>query len=150
MSKDSSIMPGYQSHKRVRASVITEIQTHGGKTTVYTESGYQYEATADWLRRIEPDKGDYLVQYSDGYMSACPAQTFVEGNRLVTLGEFADDTDDTDTDGDLYGSVIHELISKSGAAKQGTEALAFAQAAAVVAEASRHASIISHHHSLKG
>lgn len=77
-------LPLYQSHKKVRASKITEwvLADHGSRLDIVTENG---TITLDpaWALRHKPEVGGYYVVYEDGYASYSPAQAFEEGYTRI-------------------------------------------------------------------
>jgi hypothetical protein len=78
--------PKYLSHKEVSAAKIAAVD-HGadGSITVHLEGGFDSVVIShhDRKHKPAPEKGWYLVQYSDGYISFSPAAAFEEGYALV-------------------------------------------------------------------
>ena len=90
-------MKGYQCHKVVEAAKIIQMVDEGGDElsfivdhiiTVDDASGddQMYEvvkAPKNILSRYEPQDGDYLVKYEDGYLSISPCAAFEAGYSLL-------------------------------------------------------------------
>ena len=81
-------LPLYQSHKKVRAAKITEIESHesdgtGSHTMIFGEIGGSKFLTDDWQSRFKPEVGGYYVVYDDGYTSFSPAKAFEEGYSRI-------------------------------------------------------------------
>lgn len=79
-------IPRYISHKQVWALEISAVEEgkdiEGGKAKFvsFAEPGYAaIECPADMFARYTPVKGDFLVEYSDGYKSFSPRKAFLEG-----------------------------------------------------------------------
>jgi hypothetical protein len=74
--------PKYVSHKEVGAAKISEVEVGAdGSLTVHLEGGFDNVVIShhDRKHKPHPEKGGYLVQYSDGYTSFSPAKAFEEG-----------------------------------------------------------------------
>ncbi len=75
-------MRKYQSHKVVEAAIIESwVQTEAGPIQVKTDQG-TWLAKFNIFARGNPQVGDYLVRYEDGYLSWSPAKAFEEGYTL--------------------------------------------------------------------
>lgn len=72
-------LPEYISHKRVHALRISGFIE--GKPVVVTPDGVSriVEVPAVVFHRSTPKVGDYLVRYSDGYISYSPREQFETG-----------------------------------------------------------------------
>lgn len=81
-------LPKWQSHKVVSADKI--VGTQQGSTITKDDTGVRWTLEGgrviapshDLLRRAgdrRPAKGDYYVEYDDGYQSWSPAKAFEEG-----------------------------------------------------------------------
>lgn len=81
-------MPAFVSHKRVQAAPIVEVhEGHNGFDAVTVDLGDGRKLrvpceTAMFLRHA-PAPGDYLVRYSDGYLSFSPKRAFDEGYTVA-------------------------------------------------------------------
>jgi hypothetical protein len=78
--------PKYLSHKEVSAAKIAAVdQGADGSITVHLEGGFDSVTIShhDRKHKPAPEKGWYLVQYSDGYISFSPAAAFEEGYALA-------------------------------------------------------------------
>lgn len=84
-------MPQYQSHKKVWALKIAAVIQVGESTTTdespIVEVQFENEAFAAQRCNLRgkptPERGWYLVQYEDGYISFSPGKAFEDGNTLV-------------------------------------------------------------------
>ena len=78
-------MRRYQSHKIVEAAKILGIQrmTPDGNYAVAIDDGEGLDVPPKVFARGEPEVGDYMVRYSDGYLSWSPAQAFEDGYILL-------------------------------------------------------------------
>ncbi len=82
-------MPVYQSHKRVWALKIKEVN---GNTITPADAGYApFEVDEAYTEKHNPQAGGYFVQYEDGYKSFSPAKAFEDGYppivpRVLTQG----------------------------------------------------------------
>lgn len=68
--------PKYVSHKEVSAAKISEVDPGAdGSLTLHLEGGFDNVVISHHDRRHKPvpEKGWYLVQYADGYISFSPA-----------------------------------------------------------------------------
>lgn len=89
MAPDSPVamveMPKYESHKKVHALKIAEIDaTEGGAFITPEEEGYaQFRVSDEYLLKHKPKVGGYYVVYADGYKSWSPAEAFEEGYTLI-------------------------------------------------------------------
>src|ERR1700748_299634 len=83
-------MPRYQSHKKVWALEIKNVEAHpeqgqaGERVTQFrlhfAEKGYaSMLAPAEMFSRYVPVPGDFYVVYDDGYKSFSPRKAFLEG-----------------------------------------------------------------------
>lgn len=72
-------MPRYKSHKQVWALEIADVT--GCKLTFADEGYAPIDVPAEMFLRYTPVKGDFFVQYADGYKSFSPRQTFLEGYK---------------------------------------------------------------------
>jgi hypothetical protein len=84
-------MPRYQSHKKVWALKIKDIDYHGDSTNGTTggritpaEDGYApFEVSGEYMNKHNPQIGGYYVQYEDGYKSYSPAEAFESGHTAL-------------------------------------------------------------------
>lgn len=80
--------PKYVSHKEVGAVKIESVE-HGadGSVIVHLEGGFDNVVIShhDKKHKPVPEKGMYLVQYADGYISFSPAKAFEDG--YTPIGE---------------------------------------------------------------
>ncbi len=76
--------PLYQSHKKVRAVKIVNIEHLEEERVLLTpeEPFEPFEVTIDWMTKRGAAVGGYYVQYEDGYTSYSPAGSFEKGNTL--------------------------------------------------------------------
>ena len=75
-------MKTYQSHKQVKAAQIEKVfpQNDENKHLVKVVGEENpIPVHSDVFSRYQPEKGDYLVQYEDGYLSVSPQKAFEEG-----------------------------------------------------------------------
>lgn len=80
--------PKYLSHKEVSAAKISAVdQGADGSIIVHLEGGFDNVVIShhDRKHKPAPEKGWYLVQYSDGYISFSPAASFEEGYALMPV-----------------------------------------------------------------
>lgn len=89
-SKNGAPMPQYQSHKKVWALKITQVDDLGTDTTtdenpiVMVRFDAPFEPMRFNLRgKPTPEAGWYWVTYPDGYTSFSPAAAFEEGYTLI-------------------------------------------------------------------
>lgn len=85
---NQSTAPLYISHKKVRALRITSVVRVSASITdalftVNLEDGTEAELPREMTARYEPQAGDYLVRYEDGYESISPAKAFTDGYTKV-------------------------------------------------------------------
>lgn len=74
-------MPRYKSKKLVWA---LEVKSIDGNTVTPADKGYApIEMKPEVFARYTPVKGDFLVQYGDGYWSVSPRKPFIEGYDRV-------------------------------------------------------------------
>jgi hypothetical protein len=79
-------LPQYQSHKKVWAIKIAEIEIHGDGSAIITPvdtdigSYFTLPGFRERYKGTEEDKG-YFVRYEDGYESWSPSKAFEEGYR---------------------------------------------------------------------
>lgn len=98
MSDCQAEMPKYRCHKEVWALKIKTvtlqfIKSEESKTGVipdgavltFEEPGYApVHCDAQWTEKFDPQPGQYLVTYKDGYTSVSPAAAFEEGySRII-------------------------------------------------------------------
>ena len=72
-------LPVYQSHKRVRAARIDHVERQGSALHIFIEVDgmlRDVEVSPSLVARGVPGAGDYLVIYSDGYVSWSPKRAF--------------------------------------------------------------------------
>lgn len=81
MDNGAREMPRYQSHKKVWALKIADID--GVMVTPENESYATFAVSTDYLRKHEPKIGGYYVVYDDGYASFSPADAFEGGYTLI-------------------------------------------------------------------
>lgn len=79
-------LPTYQSHKRVQAARIVDVDQESGILLV--AEGIPGMTTpvrvpAGFFARSAPAIGDYFVRYRDGYVSHSPAKEFEDGYALA-------------------------------------------------------------------
>ena len=75
-------MPRYQSHKRVWALQIANIEDKGdgGATITPVEAGYApFDVSAEYVSKHAPDVGGFYVVYPDGHKSWSPEAAFKNG-----------------------------------------------------------------------
>ena len=79
-------MPRYQSHKKVWALKIREIERdlrNQTWTIVPSDVGYDsFEVPEEYIQKHSPVVGGYYVAYGDGYKSFSPPKAFEEGYIL--------------------------------------------------------------------
>lgn len=79
----ASLMPQYQSHKKVWALKIKTILPMAG-AFIPEDSRYdQVTLTPEYIEKHKPKEGGYYVVYEDGYKSFSPAEAFEEGYTLI-------------------------------------------------------------------
>lgn len=87
MSEAITELPKYQSHKKVWALKIKEIEEdvhNNGYYLVPEEEGYiKVAITKEWMVRFKPEIGGYYIVYEDGYSSYSPAKAFEEGYTKI-------------------------------------------------------------------
>ena len=80
-------MPVYQSHKKVWALKIKEIevsQENGSGTITPEDEGYApFQVSKEYMEKHQPTKGGYFVEYKGGYKSFSPAKAFEEGYSRI-------------------------------------------------------------------
>jgi len=89
MTDNAVEMPRYKCHKKVWALKIAGIEydhdkakaenreTDGSATITPAEGGYApFKVSHDYVRKHNPQVGDYFVQDEDGYASFSPADAF--------------------------------------------------------------------------
>ena len=71
----------YVSHKVVQAVQITQVKegSTGGALLGLADGFAPYVAVPSMTERYMPVPGDYLMLYSDGYVSISPKKAFDEG-----------------------------------------------------------------------
>lgn len=87
-------MPQYQSHKKVWALQIASVEYIGSDTTTdenpIVEVGFVNPRFAprkfNLANKPIPQKGWYMVQYEDGYISFSPKEAFENGYSLISEG----------------------------------------------------------------
>lgn len=77
---DPSSGPVYLCSKKVRAQQIAGV--HGYWLTFTTPGVQPLEVPPVMFARREPEVGDYLVTYEDGYQSISPKAVFEDGYKL--------------------------------------------------------------------
>ena len=76
----------YQCNKAVRAARIQEIVHNSkGGFTLYLEDGGTYKISNDFLHKHSPKSGEYLIIYSDNYVSVISRKTFDETYTLTEM-----------------------------------------------------------------
>ena len=80
--KDDISMKQYKCHKVVEAGKITEVSRR--LAAVRDSDGETSLVTDEFFSHHNPQPGDYLVQYEDGYLSVSPAAAFEAGSAEVT------------------------------------------------------------------
>jgi len=94
---DEREMPKYKCHKEVRALKIAKIvfdsslarvqgnrETDGSAMITPVEDGYSpFRVESEYLRKHDPQVGEYFVLYEDGYKSFSPAEAFESGYTLI-------------------------------------------------------------------
>lgn len=73
-------VPTYQCHKKVRA---LRIEKRAGLSFRFEGIDHPVEVSMDLLGRFVPEAGDYLVIYSDEYVSFSPRQAFEDGYTKI-------------------------------------------------------------------
>lgn len=85
----SNVMDRYQCHKQVQAAVIKVVEDadSGVSLTIACPSDnaleLPYLADPDMVARYRPVPGDYLVMYSDDYVSISPKAAFEQGYTML-------------------------------------------------------------------
>lgn len=77
-------LPTYQCHKQVKAAKINAADwvSHPQQVCLSLEVNGRPQPLfvgIDWANKHQPEKGGYVVQYADGYLSYSPAKAFEEG-----------------------------------------------------------------------
>ena len=86
---DPHELPSYKCHKEVQAFKIRSFRTIkiGGPERNFLVSTDERHAPVEvsqaWLDKNKPAAGGYYVQYSDGYTSYSPAESFEDGYTLI-------------------------------------------------------------------
>ncbi len=81
-------MPQYQSHKKVWALKIKQVELRpaNGHIIHPVDDGYApFEVSDEYVRRHNPQAGGYFVVYEDGYRSWSPAEAFESGYTSAKL-----------------------------------------------------------------
>jgi len=84
-------LPIYQSHKRVQAFKIANIENHpdgeeNNYTLIPTDSELpKLHVSDDYYNKHYPKIGGYYVVYEDGYKSFSPPEAFEKGNTECSL-----------------------------------------------------------------
>jgi hypothetical protein len=79
----------YQCHKVVSAAKIIGVHPgradgHGPGATLTLEMPFTDVSVPDeWVGKFDPNEGDYLVAYDDGYVSVSPPQAFEDGYTRI-------------------------------------------------------------------
>lgn len=84
----SSEMPRYKCHKKVWALKIEQVRKIPEEdyewTLTFAEAGFSpITVGEEFFGRHNPNPGDYLVTYEDGYRSISPAKAFEDGYTRV-------------------------------------------------------------------
>lgn len=84
-------MDQYRSHKVVEAGEIQVGQVNADGTSRWIVGSLGsteiVEAPPGFVARGTPTEGDFLVRYSDGYLSWSPRQAFLDGYRPIAADE---------------------------------------------------------------
>ena len=73
----------YLCHKVVKAAKIVNTWMIPEGYVLKDEDGQEHQVTDHWFSKFEPEIGDYLVEYEDGYQSRSPAGPFEAGYTKV-------------------------------------------------------------------
>lgn len=119
-------MPQYQSHKRVWALKIKEID---GNKIVPADEGYAAIETPDgFADKHKPQVGGYYVVYDDGYKSYSPAEAF-DGGYVPAAGlgvmrgsyRHLDDAERKQlADIKSVAATLYALIDQAGQSREGS------------------------------
>lgn len=88
-SSIGEMLPQWQSHKRVRAAKIIEINaTDEMSLDILQESGppVWVKPADNMFARYRPVPGDYYVVYDDGYAAISPRAAFEDGYTRMEEG----------------------------------------------------------------
>ena len=124
-------IPQYRCHKVVRAGKIADIQpiSNDEDSDAWLHlrfgenSGAPVKVDAKFMSKHNPKVGGYFVMYQDNYESYSPPEAFESGYSLI------------ESDEDEDQEVIDALLIKAASANHSDDALKFAQAAGMVADA---------------
>lgn len=112
-------MPLYQSHKRVWALKIKEVDRMNGYRIVPEESGYApVPVNAEYMDKHRPKAGGYYVVYEDGYKSFSPAHAFEGGytrvgaSKVMGVGRMADNEKAKPTDDGISGAICASVSAQ--------------------------------------
>lgn len=81
-------MPQYQSHKKVWALKIKQVELRpaNGHLIHPADDGYApFEVSDEYVQKHNPQAGGYFVVYEDGYQSWSPAAAFESGYTTAKL-----------------------------------------------------------------
>lgn len=81
-------MPQYQSHKKVWALKIKQVELRpaDGHIIHPADEGYgPFEVSDEYVQKHNPQAGGYYVVYADGYTSWSPAEAFESGYARAKL-----------------------------------------------------------------
>lgn len=85
-----AMLPEWQSHKRVRAARLVEINDQDQMSLEVPGDGDKppiwVKPAANMFARYRPVPGDYYVVYDDGYAAISPKAAFEGGYTLVGAG----------------------------------------------------------------
>ena len=83
MNAADLVLPLFRCHKTVGAAKIESVYLDGCQVTVRDAVGFMRTVVSvDIFARATPRVGDYLVRYTDGYLSVSPAGVFEDGYTL--------------------------------------------------------------------
>ena len=81
-------MPQYQSHKKVWALKIKQVELRpaDGHIIHPADEGYgPFEVSDEYVQKHNPQAGGYYVVYADGYISWSPAEAFEGGHTAIEM-----------------------------------------------------------------
>lgn len=80
-------MKSFKCHKVVQAARIKSIETFEQSTVIhFFDPKDDMVVSPDWLAKVKPQPGGYVVNYEDGYTSYSPRKAFEDGyTEIVKL-----------------------------------------------------------------
>lgn len=95
---DTQDWPRYRSHKVVKALEIETVMPRISGGIAVTAGGRDFDLPTVMFSRYSPVKGDFLVEYEDGYQSFSPRAAFLAGyTKVEDLPDLPDFNDGDDT-----------------------------------------------------